>query len=52
MLVIAEEKNDNYDIKEWKAVVVDGVDVKSDTWYCLKDGKLVECEEDEDNGKG
>jgi hypothetical protein len=52
VLVIAEEKNDNYDIKEWKAVVVDGVDVKSDTWYCLKDGKLVECEEDEDNGKG
>ena len=27
-----------------KAVIVDGVNVKSDTWYTLKNGKLVEVE--------
>ena len=42
MLVLCEEKDDSYDIKEWKAFEVDGTKVKSDTWYSLKDGKLVE----------
>ena len=42
ILVIAEENNNSYDIKEWKAVVVDGKDIKADTWYCLKNGEFVE----------
>ena len=43
ILVIAEENNDNYDVKEWKAVVVDGETIKADTWYRLVDGELIEC---------
>ena len=42
VLVLAEEKTDDYDITAWKAVVVDGEDVKAGTWYALKDGELVE----------
>ena len=45
ILVIAEECSDNYEIKDWLAVVVDGVNVKADTWYELKDGELIECKE-------
>ena len=45
ILVIAEEKTDNYDIVDWKAVVVDGEKIKADTWYKLKNGELVEVEE-------
>ena len=45
ILVIAEEEEDSSDIKDWLAVVVDGVNVKADTWYELKDGELVECKE-------
>ena len=44
ILVIALEPIDTTDIIEWKAVVVDGVKIKADTWYCLKDGELVEAE--------
>ena len=42
ILVIAEEKEENYDVADWKAVIVDGENVKADTWYCLKDGELHE----------
>ena len=42
VLVICEENGDNWDIKEWKAFVVDGTDIRADTWYKLVDGKLVE----------
>ena len=42
ILVIAEENESDYDIKHWKAVVVDGENVKADTWYKLEDGELVE----------
>ena len=42
ILVIAEERNDTYDIVDWKAVVVDGEVVKADTWYRLEHGELVE----------
>ena len=45
VLVIAEEYSDDYEIKDWLAVVVDGVNVKADTWYELKDGELIECKE-------
>ena len=44
ILLIAIENDDNYDIKEWKAVVVDGEIVKADTWYTLQNGELVEVE--------
>ena len=47
ILVIAEEDSESsssYDIENWKAVIVDGDKVKADTWYCLKNGKLTECE--------
>lgn len=40
--VIAEERDDTYDIVDWKAVVVDGEVVKADTWYRLENGELVE----------
>lgn len=45
ILVIAEEEEDSYDIREWKAVVVDGEKIKADTWYKLENGELVEVEE-------
>ena len=47
VLVIAEEAEDAYDIVDWRAVVVDGKDVKADTWYALKNGELVEVADDE-----
>ena len=45
ILAIAEENKNNYEIKEWKAVIVDGETVKADTWYMLKDWELVEADE-------
>ena len=45
ILVIAEENDDDYSIKDWKAVVVDGETIKADTWYKLVDGELKEVEE-------
>ena len=48
VLVIVEEKRSSYNIDKWKAAVVDGEQIKADTWYKLKDGEFVECgEEDE-----
>ena len=44
ILVICEENTNDCDIKEWQAFVVDGTDIKADTWYKLVDGKLVEAE--------
>lgn len=48
VLVIAEENSTDFDIKEWKAVVVDGEKVKADTWYKLENGELVEVKHDND----
>ena len=45
ILVIAEENASDYDIADWKAVIVDNENVKADTWYCLKDGELCEVTE-------
>jgi hypothetical protein len=45
ILVIAEESIWDCEIKDWKAVVVDGEKVKADTWYKLEDGELVEVKE-------
>ena len=47
ILVIAEEEDDCCDVKDWKALIVDGEKVKSDTWYKLVDGELVECEDED-----
>ena len=45
ILVIAEENKENYSVEHWKAVVVDGENIKADTWYELEGGELVECKE-------
>ena len=45
VLVIVEENNNDYDIKAWKAVVVDGKTIKADTWYRLVNGEFEEVEQ-------
>nr|DAG76527.1 MAG TPA: hypothetical protein [Caudoviricetes sp.] len=45
ILVIAEEEQNSCKISSWKAVVVDGVNIKADTWYTFKDGELIETED-------
>ena len=45
ILVIAEEDDWDCEIKDWKAVVVDGEKIKADTWYRLENGELVEVKE-------
>ena len=42
LLVCAIENENNYDIAEWKAVVVDGEKIKADVFYTLKNGEFVE----------
>ena len=44
MLVIAEENEDNFTIKDWKTAVIDGENIKADTWYRLIDGEFKEVE--------
>ena len=44
VLVLAEEENYNCNLVAWKVAVVDGENIKADTWYCLKDGEFVEAE--------
>lgn len=44
VLVICEENEDNYDIKNYKVVVVDGKKIKAGTFYKLENGEFVECE--------
>ena len=36
----------NYELKvtDWACGIVDNITLKENTWYCLKDGKLIECE--------
>ena len=41
ILVICVENDNDYGVKEWKVVVVDGEKIKADTWYTLEDGELV-----------
>jgi hypothetical protein len=41
-LSIAVENENNYEIANWKTFVIDGETYKSDTWYTLKDGQIVE----------
>ena len=42
VLVLVEERADNYDVAAWKAFRVDGKKYKADTWYALKNRKVVE----------
>ena len=42
VLILIEENGGDYDIKGWKAAVVDGQTIKADTWYTLKNGEFVE----------
>ena len=42
VLVICKENENNYDIKDWLAFIVDGVNIKPDTWYTLQNGELKE----------
>ena len=44
LLVCAIENKNNYDIADWKAVVVDGERIKENVFYTLKNGELVEAE--------
>ena len=45
ILVVVEEEPNNYNIKNWKATVVDGEKIKPNIWYRLKDGNFTEVEE-------
>ena len=45
VLVIAEENEKDYSVKEFATAIVDGKDIKADTWYKLENGKLVEVDE-------
>ena len=42
MLVCVIENGDDYNVKEWKAAVVDGEKIKADTWYTVEDGEWKE----------
>ena len=39
------ECTSQYEVSDWACGIVDGVNIKEDTWYHLENGKLVECEE-------
>jgi hypothetical protein len=45
VLVIVEENENDYAVKEFATAIVDGEDIKADTWYKLENGKLVEADE-------
>ena len=42
VLILILEKDENYDIADWKAFIVDGEKVKPDTWYELINGEVIE----------
>ena len=45
VLVLVEENDHNYNIRHWKAFVIDGEKYKPDTWYCLdENGEIIEAE--------
>ena len=45
VLVIAEENENDYAVEDFATAIVDGKDIKADTWYKLENGKLVEANE-------
>ena len=38
-----------YEVTDWACGIVDGVNIKEDTWYRLENGKLVEADAEENN---
>ena len=42
VLVVCVEKEDSYEIAEWKAAVVDGERIGPDTWYTVENGEFKE----------
>lgn len=44
-ILVLVNRDEYNEIVEFKAVQVDGVEVKADTWYRLKNGNLVEDEQ-------
>ena len=45
VLVIAEENKIDYSVRDFATAIVDGKDIKADTWYKLENGKLIEAYE-------
>lgn len=45
VLVCVIENDEDFEIKEWKAAVVDGEKIKPDTWYTVDKGEFKEVEE-------
>ena len=43
--IVICERNDNYNLINIKAAIVDGAEIKADTWYTLENGVFVEKEE-------
>ena len=43
------EETERYEVTDWACAIVDGKDIKPDTWYRLKDGKLVESKDHSDD---
>ena len=38
------DMNHRYEITDWACGIVDNITIKAGVWYELKEGKLVECE--------
>ena len=43
LVVVIEDENDG-NIKEWKAAVVDGERIRPDTWYTVENGEFREAD--------
>lgn len=48
LVLVEEDKCSRGDIKDWRAFVVDGENYKPNTWYQLKDGEVVEVQEEDE----
>ena len=46
ILVIAQEYEESFEIESWAVGVVDGVTLKPDVWYELKNGEFVEASDE------
>ena len=44
LIVCAVERCDSFEVKTWAAAIVDGNNIKADTWYTVENGKFVEAE--------
>ena len=41
-LIVFYERDDTQDIVSYQAVIIDGIKIIEDTWYCMVEGKIVE----------